>query len=92
MLEQMREHRAELDAKRKAERKQLTAFFKSADQFIAKVGPPPKLDGPPKSFIQPPPLNVVLGKQIRSDIGKPHNFRGRPGHKLTAEEIAAHEA
>jgi len=75
-------------------KKAINATLRAGDQFVRDLerklakerrqAPPSLPDG---CFIQPPRPQVVRPRLIRSDLGQPHNFRGRPGRPLRPKEL-----
>ena len=91
MLEAMRERRAEVEAQRKLVRKQTSDTLRAGERFIKKMEREGKIRAPGSSFLKPPRERIVRPRKIRSDVGQPHRFRGRPGYPLRPEDIQHEE-
>lgn len=89
--EAQQRRRKELIAIQEHRREELYASLRADERAVAKLERQGKIrppGAPALSFIKPPRARVVRPRKIRSDIGQPHHFRGRPGKPLRPEDIS----
>jgi len=86
----IRERGTQLASLQGLRRSRMRASLREMSKVVTKLertGQIRSPDAPPPNFIKPPRLSVVRPRKIRSDFGKRHRFRGRPGFPLRPEDL-----
>ncbi len=62
--------------------------LRDADRFVKQLERQGKIRAPGSAILKRPRERIVRPRKIRSDFGKRHLFKGRPGFPLRLEDIA----